>query len=149
MVLRSASGSKAIIALIPCGIERVWSTQTFLSASFTACSAAIMMFLLFGSTNTVSAGQLIIAFRMSSVEGFIVCPPRTMQSTPMSVNIASIPLPAATATKPYFFSGLAGVKSAAADLLRFSCCNFIFSILGRFMQPNSRPFCIASPGSFV
>ena len=148
-VLKSASGSNASIADIPCGIVLVCNTQTFLSASLTACSAAIIIFLLFGRTNTISAGQALIAARMSSVEGFIVWPPLTTQSTPMSENTASRPSPAATATKPYCFSGGAGLNSCLACFCLCSCCNLIFSTFGRLMYPNSSPFSIALPGLFV
>ena len=55
------------------------------------CWAAIMMFLLLGSTNTVSAGVALITWSRSSVEGFIVCPPDTIPSTPRSRNTASRP----------------------------------------------------------
>ena len=64
------------------------------------CSAAMMMFLLFGNTNTVSAGVRFISLRMSSVEGFIVCPPVTMRSTPSSRKSSAMPAPAHTATAP-------------------------------------------------
>ena len=67
---------------MPCGMVRVGSTTTVRSASFWACSAAIIMFLLLGSTNTVLAGTLCTAARISAVAGFIVCPPLTTASAP-------------------------------------------------------------------
>ncbi len=48
---------------------RVGSTATLRSANLAACSAAIMMFLLLGSTKTFLAGVAWMAERMSSVEG--------------------------------------------------------------------------------
>ena len=71
-VLKSLLSSKASIAVIPCGIVLVCKTITFLSVSFTACSAAIMIFLLLGRTKIFLAGVALIASRISSVEGFIV-----------------------------------------------------------------------------
>ena len=38
----------------------------------------IMIFLLLGKTNTVSAGVRLMALRIFCVEGFIVCPPETI-----------------------------------------------------------------------
>ena len=95
-----ASGSKLSIAVMPWGMVRVESTTIVRSAMPWACSAAIMMFLLLGSTNTVLAGVAIMAFKISSVDGFMVCPPLTTVSAPMSVNSSFSPSPAHTATKP-------------------------------------------------
>ena len=95
-----ASGSKLSIAVMPWGMVRVESTTIVRSAMPWACSAAIMMFLLLGSTNTVLAGTLCTAATISAVEGFIVCPPDTTASAPRSVKMALRPSPAATATKP-------------------------------------------------
>jgi len=47
-------------------------TMSFFSVRAAACSAARMMFLLLGNTNTTSAGTLSTALRMFSVEGFMV-----------------------------------------------------------------------------
>ena len=99
------SGSKFSMAVMPWGTVRVGSTMTLRSASFCACSDAMMMFLLLGRTSTVLAGTLWMAARMSSVEGFIVWPPLTTASTPRSLKTAFRPSPAATATKPYSRSG--------------------------------------------
>ena len=84
----------------PWGINREGSTITLRSASLMVCSAAMMMFLLLGSTKTVLAGVACTALRISSVEGFMVCPPLTTFSTPRSWKRALMPSPAATATKP-------------------------------------------------
>ena len=100
----SESTLKASIADTPCGTVVVGTTMTFRScsaASGTACCAAMMMFLLFGSTKTVEAGVRAMARRMSSVEGFIVCPPVTTASQPRSLrNRDSMPAPALTVTTP-------------------------------------------------
>ena len=56
------SGSKLSIAVIPCGIVLVGTMMTFLSFTIgIVCSAARMMFLLFGRTRTFLAGVAIIA----------------------------------------------------------------------------------------
>ena len=64
----------------------------------THCSAAMIMFLLLGRTKTISAGVRSISLKMSSVEGFMVWPPEITPSTPRSLNTASSPAPAHTAT---------------------------------------------------
>ena len=100
LVSTEAVGSKLSMAVMPMGMVRVGSTTTRRSASFSACSAAMMMFLLLGRTKTVLAGTLWTAARMSSVAGFMVWPPETTASTARSVKTALRPSPAATATKP-------------------------------------------------
>ena len=69
---------------MPCGTVLVGMTTTFFSVSGTHCSAAMMMFLLLGNTNTVEAGVRFISLRMSFVEGFMVWPPVTIASAPSS-----------------------------------------------------------------
>ncbi len=56
---------------------------------------------------TLVALQASMASRMSAVEGFMVCPPDTMTSTPSERKISACPDPAATATKPRPFLGAA------------------------------------------
>ncbi len=102
----SASGSSTSMAEMPWGTVRVGTTTTSLpSMSPTHCWAAMMMFLLLGSTNTTSAGVRAISRQISSVEGFMVWPPEITPSTPRSLNTPAMPAPALTATTPYFFSG--------------------------------------------
>lgn len=68
----SIDGSKFSMAVMPCGTVLLGMTTTCLSDRGAACSAAMMMFLLLGRTNTISAGVRSMALRMSSVEGFMV-----------------------------------------------------------------------------
>ena len=60
------------IYLSPCGTVFDGMTMTFFSVRGMHCSAAMMMFLLFGNTNTVEAGVRLTSRRISSVEGFMV-----------------------------------------------------------------------------
>ncbi len=90
-------------------------TRTVFSVSGMHCSAAMMMFLLFGNTNTVEAGVLFTSRRMSSVEGFIVWPPVTIRSAPSERKRSAMPSPAHTATKPTSFSAGAISGSASAS----------------------------------
>ena len=128
------------MAVMPCGIFFVGSMITCFSESGAACSAAIMIFLLFGRTKTTSAGTASIAWSRSSVEGFIVWPPRTSWSTPRSVNTLSKPSPAATATNPNFFSGSAITRSRGASAVPSTtfavCCSRMFSIFTVSSGPN-------------
>ena len=114
MTSSALAGSNESIAVMPCGTVLVGMTMTFLSDSGMHCWAAMMMFLLFGSTNTTSAGVLLTSVRMSSVEGFMVWPPVTTRSTPSSRKRFAMPSPADTATTPNCFSGLATSGSASA-----------------------------------
>ena len=95
-----AVSSRESSAVMPCGTVLVGMTTTRFSVSGMHCSAAMMMFLLFGNTNTVSAGVRFISVRMSSVEGFIVWPPVTILSAPSSRKSSAMPTPAHTATAP-------------------------------------------------
>ena len=111
--------SKLIIAVIPCGTVFVGITISFLpSTSSAACSAARIMFLLFGRTKTVSALMRSAAFKISSVLGFMVCPPSITSSTPSSLKISESPSPAEIVTKPKSlcgaFSSFFSVSSLAA-----------------------------------
>ena len=113
-----ASGSKLKSAERPCGMVRVGTTIILRSVtSGTACSAARMMFLLFGSTKTVFAGVARTASTMSSVLGFIVWPPLTTCAQPSSSKSARRPSPAATETKPSSSSGETGFKVSFSSLL--------------------------------
>ena len=123
-------------------------TRTVFSVSGMHCSAAMMMFLLFGNTNTVEAGVLFTSRRMSSVEGFIVWPPVTIRSAPSERKRSAMPSPAHTATKPTSFSagaisgsasasGWAGAAGAAAVSLsaREVCWLRMFSIFTVWSGP--------------
>ena len=120
---------------MPCGIVFVGSTLTSLSFAIgPACSAAIIMFLLLGNTYTTFAGVFSIALKISSVDGFIVCPPLTIVSAPMSLKSSSSPLPAHTATNPYSFSGShtsgsTGFSPSFTPTSAFACWYLILSIL--------------------
>ena len=131
----SSSESRAVM---PCGTVLVGTTTTFFFVIGAHCSAAMIMFLLLGSTNTVSAGVRSTARRMSSVEGFMVCPPVTMLSAPSSRKSSAMPAPAQTATAPKGFSGSAnsisgsfsgaGAALAAPPPAISLCCSRMFSI---------------------
>ena len=64
-----------------------------------------MIFLLLGRIKILSALTLSMALRISSVLGFIVCPPSSTKSTPRPLKISLRPAPADTAIKPSFFLG--------------------------------------------
>ena len=96
----SSSGSTLIMAVTPWGMVSVGTTTTSLEVRPTHCWAAMMMFLLLGSTKTTSAGTFSISLRMLSVEGFMVCPPEMMPSTPRSRKTSASPSPAQTERKP-------------------------------------------------
>ena len=94
------SGLNASAAEIPSGTLLEGITRKFLVVKPFACSAAKMMFLLFGNTNTFLAGILSAALAMSAALGFIVCPPSIIWSTYKSLNRSAMPFPGATATIP-------------------------------------------------
>ena len=97
----------------PWGMVRVGMTITSRSvAKGTVCSAAMMIFLLLGSTNTFLAGVASTASSKSSVEGFMVCPPLTTLAQPRSRNRLFRPSPAATEIKP--ISSVGSWRSKAA-----------------------------------
>ena len=96
----ASSGSTAIMAEIPWGTVLVGTTMTSFSVRPTHCWAAMMMFLLLGSTNTTWLGVRFTSCKMAWVEGFMVWPPDTMRSTPRSRKVAARPSPAHTARKP-------------------------------------------------
>ena len=104
-------------------------TMTFFSLRGMHCSAAMMMFLLLGNTNTVEAGVRLISFRISSVEGFMVWPPVTMPSAPSSRNRSSMPLPAQTVTMPYSFSGSAMAGSLFSPSCQSSASSAVLAFL--------------------
>ena len=93
-----SSRSAARMAEIPWGMEAVGMTMTFLSVSPAHCWAAMTIFLLLGSTITAAPADSSTARRISSVEGFMVCPPVTTRSAPSSWNRAVRPSPAQTDT---------------------------------------------------
>ena len=105
------------MAVMPWGTVAVGTTMTCFSVSPAHCWAAIMMFLLLGRMNTTSLGVRFTSCKMASVEGFMVCPPETMRSTPRSRKAVARPSPAHTAKKPYRFS--AGAM-AGSDSMRSS-----------------------------
>ena len=82
------------------GTERVGMTPAGREHTSAACCADIWMFLLLGRMRIFSAETPSHAFRISAVEGFIVCPPLTTRSTPRLARISLIPSPAATVTMP-------------------------------------------------
>ena len=82
-----------------------------------------MIFLLLGRMKIFSAFTLSIAFKISSVLGFIVCPPSSTKSTPSPLNISLRPEPADTAMKPSLFLG-----SFAAFFASFSASFSLFAI---------------------
>ena len=102
------------MAVMPWGTVAVGMTTTCFSVRPWHCWAAMMMFLLLGSTNTTSLGVRFTSARMASVEGFMVWPPDTMVSTPRARKVSAMPSPAQTARKPIFFSAGAKVASASA-----------------------------------
>ena len=166
--LADCVSSKLSIAVMPCGTVLVGTTTTSRVASSLAACAAMMMFLLLGRTNTTSAGVCSMAFKISSVEGFMVCPPSMMPSAPRSRNTPARPAPAHTATKPNGFSGAAGCAAAASPdssscsmaskssveralrpSARSSCCMRMFSILASSSVPYFWDSARASHGMFV
>ena len=71
-----SSGMKQDMAVMPSGMFVVGRTSTFLDLqSFCACCAARIMFLLLGRMTMAFAGTDSMASSMSSVLGFMVCPP--------------------------------------------------------------------------
>ena len=132
-----SSGLKFSRADTPWGTVLVGMTMTFFSVRGMHCSAAMVMFLLLGNTNTVEAGVLLMTLRISSVEGFMVCPPVTIPSAPSSRNRASMPAPAQTVTTPNSFSGAATALSCSSS--SFSICSRS-SVLWAFL-PASRSSC--------
>jgi len=91
--------------VIPCGIDFVGITTVGCSTRVCACSAANIILLLFGRIIIFSAFNSLMAFTISSVLGFIVCPPLITTSTPRLLKISIIPSPIATATMPYGCGG--------------------------------------------
>ena len=120
----------------PWGMVFVGRTMTSRSsARGMVCWAARSIFLLLGSTNTFFAGVAKTALKISSVLGFMVCPPLTTTAQPSSKNRLLSPSPAATDMKPSSSVGSrrsgagAGSGSAGAwDSLSFLCCSRILSI---------------------
>ena len=95
-----------------------------------------------------------MAFKISSVLGFIVCPPSTTTSTPMSLKIELSPAPALTLITPIFFLSFlfsfCELRILSTSFITLSLCSSrILSIFRFVSSPNSSPFCIANPGSFV
>ena len=70
-----------------------------------SCSATGMMFLFPGRTTTWPELTCSTASSSSAVDGFIVCPPRTMPCTPSSRNSSLIPAPLLTATTAHVTAG--------------------------------------------
>ena len=153
---------------MPWGTVFVGMTTTCFSVRGMHCSAAMIMFLLFGRTKTVEAGVRLISWRISSVEGFIVWPPVTTPSAPSSRKSSSIPLPAQTATAPYCFSGAAttsspsfmasssfstssrsSVERALRPAATSSCWVRMFSIFASSSVPYFCDSVRAAPGIFV
>ena len=88
---------KRIMAAIPCGTDVVGMTVTCFTVSWVDDWAERMMFLLFGRMITWSVGKFSNAFRISWVDGFMVCPPSTIAETPRLANTRAMPGPGATA----------------------------------------------------
>ena len=106
------------MAVMPWGTVAVGTTMTCFSVSPTHCWAAMIMFLLLGRMNTTLLGVRFTSCKIASVEGFMVCPPDTIRSTPRSRKAVASPSPAHTAKKPYCFS--AGAL-AGSSMLSSSC----------------------------
>ena len=144
------SGLKLSMAVTPWGTVLLGMTTTFLGVRPSTCWAAIMIFLLLGRMNTVSAGTLFTASRMSWVLGFMVWPPEMIPSTPRLPNTSPRPLPAQTLTTPRDFSGSAIFGDSSCSLSTFSvCCRRIFSIFTVTKEPYFRASCNAVPGLLV
>jgi len=134
----------------------VVTTTTFFSAKVFAWLAASMILLLFGKIKTVSAFTLFTLFNISSVLGFMVCPPSIISLAPKSLNMSDIPSPIATAIAPYLSTGF-GASSAvsSAALYSFSsnssslCCSLILSILILESSPYVRANSSTLPGLLV
>src|SRR5699024_3257572 len=87
----------------PCGIEVEGITITSFSVNSCACFAANIIFLLLGNIKVVRAFVSSIDCNMSSVLGFIVCPPAITVVAPMLFSISRIPSPRATELFPFLF----------------------------------------------
>ena len=95
---RLALKSKANRAAMPCGRLREGTTRTLFLLSSATCWAVMITLPLLGSSRTSLEGTDSTAARMSSVDGFIDCPPPTTESTPRLSRIRRNPSPLATAT---------------------------------------------------
>ena len=113
-----ASGSNAISAASPACSDVVGTTRTSFDEWSAACSAAMITFLLFGSTTTSGAPAASIASTRSAVDGFIVSPPSTTCAPALS-NSARLPAPEATATTAArLLARRDGVQQALLALMR-------------------------------
>ena len=130
---------------MPSGTLRVGIITNFFAVKSLACSAAKMMFLLFGKIITFLAGTFSTACTMSSALGFIVWPPSIISSTAKSLKRFASPLPGATATMPISLVSTGCWRLAKSS--RFS--SRIFSIFKLSSSPSSRAYASARFGSFV
>ena len=139
-----ASGLNSSAAAKPCGTFLVGITWIVLfSTSAFACSAAKMMFLLFGNTKICSALIFCAAVAISLALGFIVCPPSIMRSTVKSRKISESPAPVQIASMPISFF------SASIFALIWRFCSNMFSIFGLSSSPSSNAYVSALPGLLV
>ena len=140
-----AAGSRASMAEMPWGTVVLGTTITSRSVRPTHCWAAMMIFLLLGSTITDLPPVASTARRMSSVEGFMVWPPETISSAPSSRNRLASPSPAQTETMPRGLSGAAGLGAGAlgaalvpegwASSSLAECCRRMFSTFTVWSAP--------------
>jgi hypothetical protein len=103
--------SKATIAPSPACIDRVGTSHAGFADAATACSAARMTFLLFGSTTASLAPKASIAAAISAVDGFMDSPPST-HAAPMLSNSLRFPSPAQTATTPHAATSAVRTRSS-------------------------------------
>ena len=123
------SGIKLTNAVIPWGTVLEGMTIMFLSSvKSLACCAAMIMFLLLGRMKMFSAFTRSMAFSISSVLGFMVCPPSIRQSAPIPLKISLRPSPLDTAIKPYSLRS-DGASSPVA--LSLSSCSLAACSLAR------------------
>ena len=128
--------------------------MTCLSDSSAACSAAPIMFLLFGSTITLFEGALLIADNRSPTLGFIESPPSTMAIAPIpaSSKNATMPSPAATAKTARFMPSVEPDESdTATSDRRFAAhsavCSSMLLMSMLEIAPTDIPALNALPGS--
>ena len=78
----------------PCGTLVQGINGDIFHRHLAACLAARMIFLLLGRMMILSVGRFSIAWKISSVLGFMVCPPSTIAATPRLAKMREMPGPA-------------------------------------------------------
>ena len=108
---------------------------------------------LFGRTSTSVAGVASIAATISSVDGFIVCPPSITRAAPYASKSRRFPAPGTTATMPVSSvcvgSGTSPGTASSRRPERSSVCLCMFAISTPSIVPSRVPAASAAPGSSV